>query len=502
MKKIIISIAIAGSLLFGSSCADLDQEPQSFLTTKDFFETAKTSDISLVIDGLYKSMWQGNYGFNCRLMRINEGADDLDISPTKANNVLGYIKNLYPSPTSNNDDFATPWALFYKVIYDANMCIEYTTIDTGNATDTETRKALMGEAYFMRALNYFYLVRLFGDVPFYLVNGDATSQMPRTAVAEVYEKSIVPDLQKAIELLPATSRSGHSSRPSKWAAEACLADVYLTMAGWPLKKGQEYYAKSAEISLGIINNAGLSLTGTYADVWKESLKTQANEHLFAIHNSVSGSMASQYGKSFYPADFYPNAGWSDYYANEAFMLKYPEGERKEWNYMIEWPIGINEKTKDTITVNYKDSKDGVPAISKYYNYDNGNPGASAQSNGLTPIYRYADVLLMYAEASNLATGSVNSTALKCLQDVQNRAKSSVVTTTTNSEEFDKAVFAERGWEFLAEFKRWFDLVRREKLSEVKPTEWASSVYKANNHYYLPVPYQQVELAGWDNNAGY
>ncbi|MDL2214596.1 RagB/SusD family nutrient uptake outer membrane protein [Dysgonomonas sp. OttesenSCG-928-M03] len=493
MKKIMIYMVMAGSLLLGNSCADLDQEPQSFVTTQQFFETATTNDISLFIDGLYSSLWQGNYGFSCRLMRINTGADDMTTSPTKLNNVLNYIRDLSPNLTSNDADFTTPWSFFYKVIYDANMCIEYTKIDTG---DAETRKALVGEAQFMRALSYFYLVRLFGDVPFYLKNEEASDAMPRTSVAEVYENGIIPGLQQAIELLPATSRAGNSSRPSKWAAEACLAEVYMTMAGWPLKKGQEYYAKSAEISLNIINNSGLSLTASYPDLWKETLKTQANEHMFAIHNSVADKMASQYGKSFYPADFYPKAGWSDYYANEAFMLKYPEGERKDWNYMTEWAIN------ETTTVNYKDSKDGVPAISKYYDYDNGKPGASAQSNGLTPIYRYADVLLMYAEASNLATGTVNATALKCLQEVQNRAKSSIITTTTNSEEFDKAVFAERGWEFLAEFKRWFDLVRREKLAESKPTEWASSLYKANNHYYLPVPSKQIELTGWSNNPGY
>lgn len=500
MKKIMIYVAIAGCLLLGNSCADLDQDPQSFLTTPEFFETATTNDISLVIDGLYNSMWQGNYGFNSRMMRINMGADDMTTSPTKLDNLLNYIRDLNPNLTSNDADFTTAWGLFYKVIYDANMCIQYTKINTGSEKDTEARKALIGEAQFMRALSYFYLVRIFGDVPFYLQNDDASDRMPRTSVEEVYEKGIIPSLQEAIKLLPNRSRSGNSSRPSKWAAEACLADVYLTMAGWPLKKGTQYYAKSAEVTLNIINNSGLTLTPSYSDLWKENLKKQANEHMFAIHNSVADKMASQYGKSFYPADFYPNAGWADYYASEAFMLKYPQGERKGWNYMTEW--AIKKVGNDTIFTNYKNSKDGLPAISKYYDYDNGKPGASAQSNGLTPIYRYADVLLMYAEASNLATGSVSPMALKCLQDVQKRAKSSVTTTTLNSKDFDNAVIAERGWEFLAEFKRWFDLVRREKLSEVKPTEWATSLYKANSHYYLPIPNKQIELTGWTNNAGY
>lgn len=77
-----------------------------------------------------------------------------------------------------------------------------------------------------------------------------------------------------------------------------------------------------------------------------------------------------------------------------------------------------------------------------------------------------------------------------------------MTTTTNSEEFDKAVFAERGYEFLAEYKRWFDLVRREKVSEFKSKYYPSSLMKANSHYYFPIPSTQIKLAGWTNNAGY
>ena len=183
-------------------------------------------------------------------------------------------------------------------------------------------------------------------------------------------------------------------------------------------------------------------------------------------------------------------------ANPDYMATYPEGARKEFNYMTEWP------TATGTTVKWQDSQDGYPCIAKYQDYNQGVAGNSAQSNGITPIYRYADVLLRYAEASNLATGNVNATALKCLQDIQTRAGVSTLTTTTNSEEFDKAVFAERGYEFLAEYKRWFDLVRREKVSEFKSKYYPSSLMKANSHYYFPIPSTQIKLAGWTNNAGY
>ena len=304
-------------------------------------------------------------------------------------------------------------------------------------------------------------------------------------------------MKKAVEILPAKSRSGFSSTPSKWAAEACLADAYMTMAGWPLKRGQEYYSLAAAAAKDIIDNSGLYLTEEYAELWKEANKAQPNEVMFAIHHNAKMKTASNYGKSYYPSDFAPNAGWSDYYANESFFLNYPDDARKEWNYMTEW------ETKNG-HVTYKKSADKLPAISKYYDYDNGAPGKSAQANGITCIYRYADVLLMYAEASTRATNSVNAQALDAIQKVQKRAgyAQDQLTTTTDPTAFTTAVFNERGWEFFAEMKRWFELVRLEKVSEVRAETWNGSLFQSNNHYYFPIPYQQIRLTQWTNNAGY
>lgn len=131
-------------------------------------------------------------------------------------------------------------------------------------------KAVVAEARFMRALSYFYLVRMYGDIPYVTNSSEAIEYQPRTAVADIYNKIIVPDLIEACASLPTVSRSGFSSTPSQWAAKALLSDVYMTMAGWPLKLGKEYYAKAAEVSLDIIEHSGLSLTPVYGDLWKEA----------------------------------------------------------------------------------------------------------------------------------------------------------------------------------------------------------------------------------------
>lgn len=499
MKKYIYAAALFASSLSMNSCVSLDQDPQSFLRFETFPKDA--SNLASAADALYVDLWNGNYGLNCRLQRINVGADDVTYRAAKPNNPLALIEDLYPNITQNDADFSTLWSLFTKAIYDSGKIITETPVnEADNSKEAVALRAVVGEAYFVRGLSYFYLVRLFGDLPLILTPEDAEKKdMQRVAVADIYDKAIVPDMERAVKWLPATSRTKDASTPSKWAAEAALGDIYMTMAGWPLNKGNEYYAKAESVLGDAIQNSGLKLATHYADLWKEANKTTEKEFLFGIMHSNANKKASNYGKSYYPSDFAPNAGWSDYYASEKFYLAYPNDERKAHNFMTEW------NTKKGV-VNYKKSADKLPAISKYYDYNDGLPGKSAQSNGITCIYRYADILLMYAEASVRATNSVSAKATNALQEVQKRAQGyaddATVTTTTNPSEFLDAVFAENGWEFFAEMRRWFDLVRLEKLKDVKPTEWANSLFKANNHYYFPIPYTQIELTNWANNAGY
>lgn len=495
MKKLVYIAAIASSIFLTTSCVDLTQEPQSFITEEEYIASMDLDGIKQAASALYSNLWYSNYGINCRLQRINVCADDVTYRVAKANNQLANYGRLTPNITANTDDYDITWELFFNVINNANKLINKTVLPKDETEATEFKKVL-GEAYFLRGLSYFYLVRMYGDVPLILKEEDASTYMPRTAVAEIYDQAIVPSLKTAMEWLPTTSRNS-SSTPSKWAAEACLADVYMTMAGWPLKKGQEYYSLAASAAKDIIDNAGLVLTEKYAELWKEENKTQTNEIMFALHHSSTLKTSSNYGKSYYPSDFSPNAGWADYYGNEKFYLNYPDDERKEWNYMIEWNTKAGHVT-------YKESADKLPAISKYYDYDAGAPGKSAQANGITCFYRYADVLLMYAEASTRATGSVNPAALDAIQKVQERAgyTQEQLTTTTDATAFTTAVFNERGWEFFAEMKRWFDLVRLEKVSEVRADDWNGSLFKTYNHYYFPIPYKQINLTQWTNNAGY
>lgn len=504
MRKNIISAIGCFFLLSTTSCVDLNQEPKSWITEEEYIELpTDVISVEKAASGLYKNLWGGNYEFCCRMLRLGASADQIASNPTKP---LQYLIDMQPSVGLNKgDDWASPWKNFFSIITASNKILNGTPIPS-DPKEAEKFNAALGEVHFMRALAYFHLVRLFGDMPLVRTQEEGLNDPKRSPVADIYNKIILPDLTAAIASLPEVSRSKSSDTPSKWAAKTMLADVYLTMAGWPLKLGKDYYAKAAAEAKDIINRAGISLEPTYAGLWQEATKTTVREHLFAVHNSTQDKTYSQYGTSFYPSSFWSVAqnkggGWADYYADPNYMASYPDGARKDFNYMTKWTVKINNVVKE---VTWQESEHGFPCFSKYQGYDNGQAGfASAQSGGLTPIYRYADVLLFYAEASVQATGAVDALALDCLQRVQNRAGESPVTTSTDPAVFDKAVFNEYGWEFLIEgAKRWFQIVRREKVAEVKAKQWPASFFKANNHYLFPVPSSQIDLTDWNNNIGY
>ncbi len=505
MKKLTYLIILTGGLLSATSCVDLDQEPQSFITEEDYIANMDQSALESAASALYNDLWYGNYGFNCRIQRIQVCADEITYRASKAGNELAYYNELHPNITANTADFDQTWEGFYNVINNANKLINNAIIpdddpETEDVNENTEYKAVLAEAYFLRGLSYFYLVRMYGDVPLMMSDEDLVNDAGRTPVADIYDQAIVPSLTQAVEWLPTSPRSGNSSTPTKWAAETCLADVYITMAGWPLHR-QECYSLAAEAAKDVLDNNTYHQQETnYSDLWRESNKN-SSEFLFCLHHSQANrTMASNYGRSYYPFDYSPNAGWADYYARAEKFNEYPNDKRKEWNFMTEWPTASG-------TVTWENSHDHLPCISKYYDYDQGAPAASAQANGVTSIYRLADAKLLYAEASTRATGTVDNQALQAVQSLQERAGYdeagiAKVTSSVSAENFLNIVSNERSYEFFAEMRRWFELVRLELVDDKRSDVWDASFFKAQGHYYFPIPYNQIMLTGWTNNPGY
>ena len=107
-----------------TSCVDLTQEPQSFITEEEYIARMDLTSLQQATTGLYNDLWKGNYGFNCRLQRINVCADDITYRAAKANNELANYYQLTPNITANNADYKTTWELFFTVINNSNKLIQ------------------------------------------------------------------------------------------------------------------------------------------------------------------------------------------------------------------------------------------------------------------------------------------------------------------------------------------------------------------------------------------
>ena len=409
--------------------------------------------------------------------------------------------------TVDNGDVEILWAAFYKAIFSANNMLAL--IDENDKLGPEETNIYVGEAKFIRALMYFYIVRLWGDAPAITdpqgtadINGN--SQMPRTSAKEIYEKIIIPDLEDAENLLSGVSRDNNNQAPTIWAAKIALADVYLNMAGWPLKE-EQYYAKAASKALEVVDQSPHRLMPEYKSLWLKTSSTDRTEHIFAFNHSLA-YLPSQYAISYLGTE---EGGWCDYCADPVFFSNYPDDKRKEFNFVVET---VNAKTNEKIT--WANFQTKAPYIRKYRNYggcaEYGIEGekskSSSLSEGITPIYRYADALLFYAEASCKAEGTPSAKAYECLNKVRDRAfgDQSHRLAGLSKEAFEKAVFDEFGWENAFEFKRWFQLVRTEMVDEMlaKNTDLQARVNVNKQNYLFPVPVRQTELRNWKNNPGY
>lgn len=255
----------------------------------------------------------------------------------------------------------------------------------------------------------------------------------------------------------------------------------------------------------VIDEGPHSLVKEYKTLWLKSSCYDKTEHIFALHHSLS-YLPSQYAISYLG---YEEDGWSDYAADPVFFANYPNDKRKEFCFTTET---IDKTSKKTIT--WQNFGPKAPYIRKYRNFggcatygiEGDNSKKSQLSEGITPIYRYADVLLLYAEASVKATGQVSTLAYDCINQVRDRAFGDTTHRLSglSAPEFEKAVFDEYGWENVFEFKRWFQLVRTEMVDEMVSKNTAVEARLNVNHqnYLFPLPARQCQLRGWQNNPGY
>ncbi len=515
MNTKIYNKIFAAVLLF-SSCADLEQTSLSSIDRDNFYKSKV--DIETAINGIYQEFTVDDfYGmYNNQSIYINDLQTDYVKAGAQTNSAhIRELSNFAIQPTNLFVGYA--WEEHYTAINRANVVID--KVSDASWLDEQTRNNYVNEARFLRALMYFNLVRYFGGVPIVLHDGEGEGA-PRNTIDEVFEQ-IVSDFTAA-ENLPA----GYSNRDSKasgLAATALLSKVYLEWAQTSTEKGKanqrDYYQKAINYAQKVIDSGKYRLLDKFIDNWSVD-KENGPEHIFTAEHdrTVNGNVTGH-------CTFATN--WSN---SEPVLLAtsdryYEETDPKDQRRDGSWAKKLYNPNTGT------DFVFDIPRFRKYIDSLNyANPASSGNAAGRsvnTTIIRYAEILLIKAEAENELNGPT-AAAYDAINQIRRRAYwspydhvqytpsdgSPLELSGLTQEEFREKLREERRLEFVLEGQRWFDLKRwhilvkyvkahtpsNDVVTGTKTTK-AENVSKKN--YYLPLPQDQIILnPNLEQNWGY
>ena len=444
-----------------TSCGDsfFDLEPASSVTIDKVYKTA--SDYNVAVIGCYaKLQSQVNFYTECCEYR----SDNLSLGAPTAGTQDRYDIDHFTEKPSNGI-LSSYWANFNNNVYRCNLLLDQ--IDGANFAEN-LKKQYKGEAMFIRALNYFNMYRIWGGVPAtkHVVSAAEALKVARYSDEQMFDL-IAGDLKEIVDnnYLPETYSSADMGRATSGAAKALLGKVYLTFHKW---------TEAKDILSQLIEK--YQLVSPIAQVFDVDNKNN-NEIIFAVHfnKEIEGEGHSYWYNLTNASD--------DTNQTSSLLNTFPTGDAR----------------KDLIT--YVQVEKNVRLMNKFY--DTKSPTFKTVGNDQI-LLRYADVLLMYAEALNEIQydASEGSLALKYLNAVRQRAGISNLTVKQlpTQEKFRKGILVERQREFPYEGQRWFDLVR---MGFAKSVMAENGVEIKDYQLLFPIPQQEIEKVGdksilWQN----
>lgn len=473
-------------LICFTACEDLTEEAAGIATPSTFYSSIEQCESALA--GAMAPLW-GWYV-------SNSYGDGSGISGTFGNDDQMDGGDLIIA----EGHASTLWTAHYESISNINSLLGAILNDGSLSKFTQGEiDEIVGQAKFIRAFNYFYLVRMFGDLPLTTEDTPDPLEEPittRTPIAQVYEL-IEEDLTFAMGAINSKTDLDGSNpgRPTSGAAKGLLAKVYLTMATAPLNDVSKF-EDAARLSKEIIDGGEYALVPDINDVFLQSNK-YSSEHMWSFNSTTDDPQVDALiGK---PEEL---GGYGGELVAVDFDTSYVEQPRRD-AYILRYLI------IDDDSVGYNNLSSGTPYIRKLYNepyvsLDEQDGGSAANWF----ILRYADILLIYAEAQNQI--GLNQDAVDAINQIIKRANGDtgtepLATLAMTKDEFDDKVIQERSWELCFEMgDRWFDLVRKRMIEEANadnPDAVINFSTDPNPYYYLfPIPTVDAESIG--QNPGY
>ena len=466
-KYIVMLVVI---VLFTACENDLDTAPEDRFTTGSFYKNA--SDIEAAVNAAYGALQrEGLYGFNYHILLETRSDNTFEEEPSNSGG-FGDV-DLFNRVTANGV-FRRTWVDSYLAIQATNIVLN--RIDDIPSIDNSLKSVRKGEMKFIRALVYYNLVNLYGDVP--LVVQETTNPTDyfgqgRASVQEVFDQ-IILDLTDASNVLPESNGIG---RANKGAALLLLGKAHLTQGN-----GSE-----AETALRAIN--GYTFVNTYADLFGISNENNAAS-IFEVQfqSGVNGGEEGSTFASKFTSQKNPGSKGNNIITQD-LLNSFEAGDLRR-NEIIQDPL------------------DPTVYISTKY-VDNSRTLVDDGDNNAI-VFRYADVLLSLAEALNLKGYVADGDAFDLINRVRTRAGLLNLTsaTITNQQEFTEALLKERRHEFFYENHRWFDLKRLGDPVQVMNNHFAGfvglNITIDQNDLLLPIPLDQLnsDPGSMQQNPGY
>jgi hypothetical protein len=475
----------AGALVLAASCDSfLDPDPNDVLAPENFYQTS--SDAVAAVNGVYT---QAKWGHWLGYWYMSDVAtDDMLASPNFGSD--GHRLSNYIFDSRDDFPIGSAWGDSYNTINRANAVLDRVP---GITMDETLRDRLLGEARFLRALSYLDLVRFFGDVP--LIENEVKSlsdlEIARTPAAQVWAL-IESDLQAAATVLPPSYSGSDVGRATSGAALALLAKANLHQQDW---------AGAAQAAGQVIASGQYSLLPNWRDNFRIATEIVNTESIFELnYDPIQDPGAGSVHTLFSLPSGYPGG---DAYGLMQLMpslvnLYAANDERGDHGTFMLSPYTDAQGRTVTWTV------PSGAAFAKYLdesNTQNMTARGWVQQGNNWIIARYADVLLMYAEAVNEGgTAIAGMTKEQALNEVRQRSNQPILTGLSTAA-FRDAVRLERRKEFVFEGQRWFDLSRWDALDaaiRAKTTE-LQTVYPGETTVHgvpsnlFPIPQSELDI---------
>ena len=492
------------ALLVVCACTDLlKEDPKGFTTTDTFYKTG--ADLNSATIAIYNALrgLQGQAQWTTLELASDQARADTR-EPNLGTSGPDFL--IWDASTGNTGAY---WGTAYSIITRANLVLANGPgIDAPNA---QMKAYNLAEAKLLRGYAYLWLVKVYDDVPLLLSPADQANPRPTRTPVEQVDQAIIKDLTEAEAALPATwpSSDGYGNptqgRVTKGAAQMALADLYQWRSSFMLKNEWQLASDWAD---SVIRSGVWGLNADYLSTFLPKNKGN-KEMIFVITNSgVTTNTRSLFQLFYYPRDWGldqgQGGGWGLIHPTNWFFNSYLPGDYRRgadtgWASTTAYVwggcsvSGLCPTFNDTVkhVIRHDTLADG-PMPYKYRKSDN---GVNWMLNDVdTPLYRFAEAIVMYAEAQNELGNT--GVAVQYLNMIRARARKGTGAETraephdygTAGEPLDQlsvrdAIYMERAWEFAFEAKRWFDLVRRDSRES---GFWRSSLEGHDSNSWNPL----------------